>query len=560
MAHRQWMTSRPCPNTTFPRRRTSRKSRTRCVHRSARRARTSTTGCATTPARTRQMLAYLQRRERLRRRADGAAAAAAGDAVRGDRRPHQAGRQLGAVPRARLLVLHALRDRPGLSDPRAPQGQHGGAGGSPARRQRDGRGQGLLQRRRLRESARTTRCSRGPRTPSAAASTRSASATSPPATTLPDEIARRGRQPGLGRRQPHAVLRRERSGDAAHGAREEACARHAGQRRRRWCTRKTTTASTWASTAAATTSYICITSKARCPAKCATRRRPIRSAFTVLAPRERDVEYQADHLGDRWVIRTNADGATNFKLVTAPSDATSRAQWQDWIAAPRRRLHRRLRAVRRLHRHRRALRTAWSACACCAWPTASDDYVQADEPAYCDGPGRQRRTGHRLAALRLHVADHAGHDLRAQHAHRRAPAAQAAAGASATTRRATSPSALWATARDGTRVPVSLVYRKGFSKDGTAALLQYAYGSYGSSTDPALQPAGGEPARPRHGLRDRAHPRRPGNGPRLVRRRQAAAQEEHLHRLHRRHRFPGEAKAMPRRIASPPTAAAPAAC
>src|SRR5690606_24453303 len=40
--------------------------------------------------------------------------------------------------------------------------------------------------------------------------------------------------------------------------------------------------------------------------------------FTVLAPRQRDVEYDADHHGGRWVIRTNADGATNFKLVTAP--------------------------------------------------------------------------------------------------------------------------------------------------------------------------------------------------------------------------------------------------
>ena len=31
------------------------------------------------------------------------------------------------------------------------------------------------------------------------------------------------------------------------------------------------------------------------------------------------------------MIRTNAGGATNFKLVTAPSDATSRAQWQDLL-------------------------------------------------------------------------------------------------------------------------------------------------------------------------------------------------------------------------------------
>ncbi|NEL42391.1 MAG: prolyl oligopeptidase family serine peptidase, partial [Xanthomonas perforans] len=35
-------------------------------------------------------------------------------------------------------------------------------------------------------------------------------------------------------------------------------------------------------------------------------------------------------------------------------------------------------------------------------------------------------------------------------------------------------------------VPVSLVYKRGFKKDGTAALFQYAYGSYGMSMDPAF--------------------------------------------------------------------------
>src|SRR3546814_8592618 len=43
---------------------------------------------------------------------------------------------------------------------------------------------------------------------------------------------------------------------------------------------------------------------------------------------------------------------------------------------------------------------------------------------------------------------------------------------------------LWAPAHDGARIPVSLVYRKGFVRDGKAALLQYGYGSYGSSMDP----------------------------------------------------------------------------
>ncbi len=45
---------------------------------------------------------------------------------------------------------------------------------------------------------------------------------------------------------------------------------------------------------------------------------------------------------------------------------------------------------------------------------------------------------------------------------------------------------LWATARDGSEIPVSLVYRKGIALDGQNPLLQYAYGSYGSSIDPGF--------------------------------------------------------------------------
>ncbi|MFT7398692.1 MAG: oligopeptidase B, partial [Rheinheimera aquimaris] len=46
---------------------------------------------------------------------------------------------------------------------------------------------------------------------------------------------------------------------------------------------------------------------------------------------------------------------------------------------------------------------------------------------------------------------------------------------------------VWATASDGVKVPVSLLYKKGFKRDGTAPLYQYAYGSYGSSMDPAFR-------------------------------------------------------------------------
>src|SRR5262249_58184752 len=42
---------------------------------------------------------------------------------------------------------------------------------------------------------------------------------------------------------------------------------------------------------------------------------------------------------------------------------------------------------------------------------------------------------------------------------------------------------VWATARDGTKVPVALVYKKGTKLDGSAPMLLYAYGSYGVSLD-----------------------------------------------------------------------------
>jgi len=43
---------------------------------------------------------------------------------------------------------------------------------------------------------------------------------------------------------------------------------------------------------------------------------------------------------------------------------------------------------------------------------------------------------------------------------------------------------LFATAQDGTQIPISLVYKKGFKRDGKSPLLLYAYGSYGHSMDP----------------------------------------------------------------------------
>ena len=119
---------------------------------------------------------------------------------------------------------------------------------------------------------------------------------------------------------------------------------------------------------------------------------------------------------------------------------------------------------------------------------------------------------------------------------------------------------VWAPARDGAKVPVSLVYRTGFRRDGSAPMLQYGYGSYGATMDPAFSVA-------RVSLLDRgfvfalAHVR---GGQEMGRRWYENGRLLHkkntLHRLHRRHAPPREGGLRGRHAASRRWAAARAAC
>lgn len=203
--------------------------------------------------------------------------------------------------------------------------------------------------------------------------------------------------------------------------------------------------------------------------------------FTVLAARERDLEYTADHLGGRWVILANADGAKNFKLVTAPTNSTSRQEWKDWIAhrddvflerftlfdgftaiAERSDALSRLRIIK---------------------PDGAEEYVKADEPAYAMSLSSNAEPGTdwlRYAYTSL-TTPATTYELNVKTNERRLLKQQPIPGYNPVeyvTER------VWVPARDGTRIPVSLVYKQGFKRDGTAALLQYGYGSYGNSMNP----------------------------------------------------------------------------
>ncbi len=86
----------------------------------------------------------------------------------------------------------------------------------------------------------------------------------------------------------------------------------------------------------------------------------------------------------------------------------------------------------------------------------------------------------RAAPLRLPEPAHTLERLRLRHGGWGLDAAQARGGARGfEPGRDRSPNGLWARARDGTKVPISIVYPKGFVRDGKAPLWLYGYGSYG---------------------------------------------------------------------------------
>lgn len=206
--------------------------------------------------------------------------------------------------------------------------------------------------------------------------------------------------------------------------------------------------------------------------------------FKVVAPRERDFEYNADHLGDRWVIRTNWN-AQNFKLMqVADGHWGDRSKWADLVPHDEQvylsgvqlfdgflAIGERSGGLTRI----RILREGQPA-----------EYVKADESAYAMGlsTNAQPNTDWLRYTYTSLTTPATTYELNVKTGERKLLKEQPVLGgfdkANYVTER------LWATARDGTRVPVSVLYRKGFRKDGSAALLQYGYGSYGNSIDPGF--------------------------------------------------------------------------
>ena len=232
--------------------------------------------------------------------------------------------------------------------------------------------------------------------------------------------------------------------------------------------------------------YICIhvTSTVSDEYRCAPAADP--KQFAVLAPRQRDVEYRADHHGGRWVFLTNAPDANgkpakNYKLMTAADGSTSRNAWKEWVAHSDDvfiddfELFDGFTAIEERSGGLLRLRLLGA--------DGKEAFVKADESAYSMGlsTNSEPDTDWLRYSYTSMATPATTYELNTSTGERKLLKRDPVPGYDPeqyVTER------LWANARDGTRVPVSVVYKKGFRKDGSAALLQYAYGSYGASMDP----------------------------------------------------------------------------
>ncbi|MFL6230319.1 MAG: S9 family peptidase [Pyrinomonadaceae bacterium] len=230
---------------------------------------------------------------------------------------------------------------------------------------------------------------------------------------------------------------------------------------------------------------ICVTSESKLTAetRCLAADRP-QDALRVVLPREENHKYYVDHRGDLLYIRTNKD-AKNYRLVTAPVSDPSVKNWKEIVAhrpsvklddfdlfADHLVLTEREKGLTKLRVINFSDRKA--------------DEIAFPDPAYTVGLDANPEFNTRTLRFRYQsmTTPNSVFDYDMQTHERTLRKRTEVLGgfdpANYTSER------VFATASDGTRIPISLVYRKGVKRDGKAPALLYAYGSYGISTDPSF--------------------------------------------------------------------------
>jgi oligopeptidase B len=210
--------------------------------------------------------------------------------------------------------------------------------------------------------------------------------------------------------------------------------------------------------------------------------------FQVVLPRKRGHEYSVDHYKDHFYIRTN-DGAKNFKLIRTHVDHTRREYWEEII--PHRNdvffegmeiFRKYLVAVERKNGLKQIRIKPWSG--------EEEHYLDFGEPTYTVSPTDNYDFETKLLRYRYTslVTPNSVYDYDMATRKRKLLKREEVLGGFSPDNYKSE--RIHAKAKDGTKVAISLVYRKGLKKDGINPLLLYGYGSYGSSMNPRLDAYG----------------------------------------------------------------------
>jgi len=205
--------------------------------------------------------------------------------------------------------------------------------------------------------------------------------------------------------------------------------------------------------------------------------------FIIFQKRVRGLEYDIAHFGEHFYVLTNKDEATNFKLMKTPELATAKENWVDII------VHRDDVLIEDIDIFRDFLVVTerfngLNTIRIMPWSGEGEYYLPFESETYTaytstnvDFDTDILRYGYQSMSTPSSIID-----FNMKTKEKEIMKEQQVLGGKFD-KNNYSEERVWATATDGTKVPISMVYRKELIKDGTNPLLQYAYGSYGYSMD-----------------------------------------------------------------------------
>ena len=201
--------------------------------------------------------------------------------------------------------------------------------------------------------------------------------------------------------------------------------------------------------------------------------------WKVIHPREDNLEYSLAHYGDYFYIQTNKDDATNFKLMKTPVNKTTKENWVDVIP------HRKETLLEDVSIFKNYLvieerSNGLGKIRIKTWDGKEDYYLPFDEETYSAGvfTNPEFDTDVIRYSYNSMTTPNSVIDFNMKNQTKEIKKEQEVLGGKFDKNNYKS-ERIWATARDGKKVAISLVYHKDTELNKNTPLLQYAYGSYG---------------------------------------------------------------------------------